>query len=331
MVFHGSAIAGIDFSFGFPRLKFMEEAIGVGNVGVDIFLFLSGISLFFSFCKNPSIKAFYCKRIVRLAVPVWVIDGVYWLFKYIILPQGGPNVESFVNRMAMMQFWISGDATIWFVSFILFLYIAFPFIYKFVYQNKYLCKPLSMAVIIAMAYAVPLLVSVLAPEWYSNVEIALTRIPVFVMGCCFGEAVHEGRKTSWALPISFAFIAILFLMVTWGPNATSKMPLRFIYGFEGMALSFLFALIFDFASKRISSWRSNPFNRMLVFAGGASLELYVAHIAINQILRTHSWYSHHLVWSYACVVVLSFAIAVVVEKISKAASKRVARIVDGVR
>lgn len=42
-----------------------------GAMGVDIFLFLSGLGLFYSFRKNPDIKAFYKKRLIRI-IPTYV-------------------------------------------------------------------------------------------------------------------------------------------------------------------------------------------------------------------------------------------------------------------
>ena len=40
-----------------------------GNIGVDIFLFLSGIGMIYSLTKNYKIKEFYKKRIVRILLP----------------------------------------------------------------------------------------------------------------------------------------------------------------------------------------------------------------------------------------------------------------------
>ena len=37
-----------------------------GNVGVDMFLFLSGIGLWFSWVKNPSVWQFYKRRLLRI-------------------------------------------------------------------------------------------------------------------------------------------------------------------------------------------------------------------------------------------------------------------------
>ena len=41
----------------------------IGSSGVDIFLLLSGLGLYYSFSKNNSIKDFYSKRLKRVLVP----------------------------------------------------------------------------------------------------------------------------------------------------------------------------------------------------------------------------------------------------------------------
>ena len=50
-----------------------------GNIGVDMFLFLSGIGLWYSWTKQPSFKSFYKRRLLRI-FPTWlVISSLYYL------------------------------------------------------------------------------------------------------------------------------------------------------------------------------------------------------------------------------------------------------------
>lgn len=50
-----------------------------GSIGVEIFLFLSGMGLFFSMRKNENVLCFYKKRLKRLSVPYVLIGGIYWI------------------------------------------------------------------------------------------------------------------------------------------------------------------------------------------------------------------------------------------------------------
>ena len=44
----------------------------MGNIGVDIFLFLSGIGLWFSWMKHPDWRRFFRHRYLRI-YPSWII------------------------------------------------------------------------------------------------------------------------------------------------------------------------------------------------------------------------------------------------------------------
>ena len=44
----------------------------MGNIGVDIFLFLSGVGLWFAWTQHPSITYFFSRRYLRI-YPAWLI------------------------------------------------------------------------------------------------------------------------------------------------------------------------------------------------------------------------------------------------------------------
>ena len=50
------------FHVALPREDAFFGLRRMGNVGVDMFLFLSGIGLWFSWTKNPSAKHFFIRR-----------------------------------------------------------------------------------------------------------------------------------------------------------------------------------------------------------------------------------------------------------------------------
>jgi len=49
----------------------LEWLFGFGNIGVDIFLLLSGLSMFYSLNKadRPTLGGWYTKRLVRIVLP----------------------------------------------------------------------------------------------------------------------------------------------------------------------------------------------------------------------------------------------------------------------
>ena len=116
VIFHGSAINEVDYSFGQDYLVPLKCFIEMGNIGVDVFLFLSGVCLYFSFTRNPDIAAFFKRRFERLLPAAYLVFTGWWAYQFLIrdfLP------ADFATRMTLMRFWMTGDGAIWFVSLII--------------------------------------------------------------------------------------------------------------------------------------------------------------------------------------------------------------------
>ena len=60
------------FHVALPREDAFYGLRRMGNVGVDMFLFLSGIGLWFSWMKTPSARHFFIRRYLRI-YPTWLI------------------------------------------------------------------------------------------------------------------------------------------------------------------------------------------------------------------------------------------------------------------
>ena len=87
----------------------------IGNMGCEVFLFLSGICLYFSFYKNGDVLAFYKKRLIRIFLPVLLFCTWYWMLRIVV---GEIGVGELVANFTLLKFWITGDQQIWFVSLI---------------------------------------------------------------------------------------------------------------------------------------------------------------------------------------------------------------------
>lgn len=49
-----------------------------GSGGVDIFVFMSGMGLYYSFSKNSDIGRFYGRRFRRILIPYLIVGGIFW-------------------------------------------------------------------------------------------------------------------------------------------------------------------------------------------------------------------------------------------------------------
>lgn len=77
MLFHGCILKKVHLA---NVSELMYSILNFGNVGVDIFLFLSGISCFYSFHKIQDWDLFYKKRLMRVLPPYMIGGGKYVAF-----------------------------------------------------------------------------------------------------------------------------------------------------------------------------------------------------------------------------------------------------------
>lgn len=314
VIFHGAAIDKVDYAFGHHSLAWLQSIIEAGNVGVDVFLLLSGICLYFSFCKKQDAYAFMKKRIARVIPPVIIIYGVYWLIRYFVA--GSP--EGFVGRITMIQFWLTGDQSIWFVSLIIVLYFVYPYLYWFLFSTD--SPNIRFMALLALTYLMIVSVSLISPDWYNHVEIALTRIPSFLLGCWMGKYVYEKRSVPALFSVLAVVVSILFVVVL-SQGVLHGMARRFFYLLGGLSFAYSFALMFGVFEKVTVIQRTLV--RFLAFVGTFSLELYLAHIMLNQVWRLTPWYIEGSFIQYAGVAVCSIAWAYIAFKLSGPFVKRI--------
>lgn len=64
----------------FPgKLNILNFIFSKGDCGVEIFLLLSGLGLYYSFSKNPDLSCFYKNRIKRVILPYLLVSGGFWV------------------------------------------------------------------------------------------------------------------------------------------------------------------------------------------------------------------------------------------------------------
>ena len=109
----------------------------MGNIGVDIFLLLSGIGLWFSWTKNAMSSSdcflrkwvgFYWRRLKRI-YPAWiVVTSLYYIPKFLSKEMHTLRewIDLFGDILINWDFWLHDELTFWYVPAIMMLYVFAP-------------------------------------------------------------------------------------------------------------------------------------------------------------------------------------------------------------
>ena len=105
----------------------------IGSIGTEVFIFLSGVGIYFSLSKGPRISDFYKRRFTRLLFPYILIGGIFWLIRDgVILHRG---IKSILHDFLILSFFTEGKRTAWYIVFQFFMYALAP--------AAYLCNKLT--------------------------------------------------------------------------------------------------------------------------------------------------------------------------------------------
>ena len=104
----------------------------------------------------------------------------------------GALMGAYVSRVTFTYFFIKGERVFWFISLILALYIVFPIFYKIIEKFRLWGMLGTIAVVVALTF----LCRAVAPGFYTMWEIALCRVPSFVIGIWAGKFIKEKKEIS---------------------------------------------------------------------------------------------------------------------------------------
>lgn len=253
------------------------------NYGVDVFLLLSGISLYFSYSNDNNYGTFMKKRFDRTLIPYLCIGLFFWIWKYITAQFS--LIDFLYNISGASLFFEKnngyltlGHTQIWYVTFIMIMYAVYPVIYKLLFNVSEKRKHINFALLIIFSLCITIFLRYYTPATYASNEVALTRIPVFLTGCYFGKAVKEKQKfklTDYILFFSWLPLKLLETLII-NPVSDDIVFHRYLGLFASFLVCFLMVLIFELL-KNIN-WIIKPACKVLSFFGNLSLEIYIIHV-----------------------------------------------------
>lgn len=249
-------------------LNFIQK---IGDFGVDIFLFLSGIGLYFSLSKN-NLKTFYKNRFTRILPELILITLIFNIItKSMTIPE-------FLERIFFIGFFIKGKKADWFLAFIMLLYLIFPLIYKII--KKYNLDGLIISLFTVVLFN--LIYSVVFPLSYNKIEIALTRIPIFLFGVFFGKKIYEKTKISSTMIIISILTQILVTLILYQNQYLGNFRIFTRYLYCPLAITTIINLSFIYS---ILKNKDRLIIKLLKLLGPYSLEVYLIYEKSNLLLK----------------------------------------------
>ncbi len=277
------------------------------NIGVEIFLLMSGIGLYFSFNnKTVDFKHYYIKRILNVYLTFLIINLPAMICEDFILEQKG-ILQFFIDWFSFSN-WLGTSHVGWYVSFAMILYLIYPVIFKILKWAQTKNFDLILVIlfcVIWVAFCFALLK--LSPDAFNRTEIAITRVPIFIIGCYMGKLVYNKSLITWKLwAVSFLGIAIWFAI-----KLTCSSVMIF-YRFSHCLLSISACLVLILIVNII---KIKPIYKFFVYSGGMSLELYLIHCAIMRIV--YFVWEDAPIYIYALILAVSFVLSIFVSKLRK--------------
>lgn len=253
---------------------FWSYLISYNNIGVDIFLFLSGMGINYSLHKfykyhtqakcqvlRRGIMYWYSRRYMRILTPYFLIVvplcGISMLIE-------GDAIPVIIYYLSTLSFW-TDHTGFWFVALLLPLYIISPFLYNFLSSNG-IHKLIVVSIICMSISIVPLSGDMILIRIFRNVQFVLVRLPSYILGLVLAPMINKRVKIRFKYVIMLSIFAVISLIIT----------RHFVYTYFFMVLPCL--IIFAWLLERLdkSNWYS-----FYTFWGNISLESYLFNGAIQ--------------------------------------------------
>lgn len=286
----------------------------IRSSGVDGFLFLSGLGLFFSLKKQPNRKVFYQKRWTKLFIPYTIVAIPVWFCIDMVIKK--ESFFSFLIDFFFLSFFQNGQKLFWYVFMIAFCYLIFPYLFEvFEQASDQVTEYLRTIVLCLTVIVFTVMLQLYHNDLYQNISIALTRFPAFFIGIAVGKSTYEKRNMSIYIPFVMLGVSVLLLGPLEFYNKTIfGMITRGVLNISICLVLVVLLSLIDKKNGRIINSLTKLFTNILGWFGKYTFELYLVHISIRRLMNTTGFKTYRL--SYECLmIVLSVIISIILNKL----------------
>lgn len=237
-------------------MLFHVNFLACGFIGVEFFLLISAVGLFFSLKKNQHLQSFYRRRILRILPTYFLVAIPYFIYLH---RQDLDIKDFFIDLSGLCIF--QDERYFWFILLILICYLIAPF------YNRLLRFRYSIAIpfiTLVACYCLGLCFPALA--------IMLNRFAIFFLGFHLAELVYRKQKIHGRMILPACLLAVLLI------PCVELLPvddgLKIVaYFFQSIPALMLLIIILKCSPGFII--------KSLAFLGGITLELYMIHEKIH--------------------------------------------------
>lgn len=244
-----------------------------GYIGVDLFLFLSGISMHYAMKKYDELNLknivnFYRRRIWKI-LKVYIVFCIPFLVVRDLIV--GHDFSKFVKQLCFLDNHVS---SFWYLFAIIICYLIYPFIEKCLRNEK---KNIIIAILILYISSLFIMEKYI-PGFFEAYEVLLTRIPIFVIGALYSSKVCKNDRVTLGEWSVLLLIILLKSPVVYGLSyidaGVAAVVSRLLLGGIGVGVAFLALFL-------VKVYENTVIDSFIKKIGTFTLEIYVFHIAFR--------------------------------------------------
>ncbi|MCR5565503.1 MAG: acyltransferase [Clostridiales bacterium] len=233
----------------------------IAQIGVDLFLFLSGYGLYNSYMKSP--EGFYKRRFIRI-IPTYLLVTILYIAYLKIFTSS--SIKEALWNFSLISFFTDGIQLQWFIAIILLLYLLYPVLFRLV--------NVRLAVILTCCVAWSSSLLICYGPWTLPVNIIrvfslfIIRIPVFIAGSYVRSHEHQFGKNDGLNVLAAVCSIVCIILVR-----------LYIKDYWPLVRVLFFPATISICNILASLFSVIPENRKRFFSilGSITLELYLIH------------------------------------------------------
>lgn len=236
-----------------------------GEIGVEFFMLLSGMGIFFSMDNNPHAGQFYKRRFMRILPSYLMVVGTFFCWQDLI--KEFKPIE-FISNILRIPFFTQGNRWFWFFVLIVACYLVAPLFYRWIKEGRFKFWHVLLLLLVVAVWC-----SLMDPSGaVRSLRLLLFRIPSFLLGMMLGKRIKENPVfEAGPSPVAISGVAVLLFVLSAFRHFMPELKFT-VFFFSAPVLLYLFALLFE-ACARNAGWLNMAFG----FLGALTWECYLLH------------------------------------------------------